>query len=123
MPERNKNRSMEVIFSNDKKFNNSIMSPSRPKISNSSFAQSPSICNFRNKRIKQNDFYTNRNNISMIGKNKANRSFMGSRKSGNKENKENRDNKNIKKIENKSEKKSNKKQIIIKNPKFKKQKF
>ena len=82
---------MDIEINNDdKRFNNSTMSPStqsqkyldiRDKFNNTTFTQSSSISNFRNKKIKKhikNDSYTkrNKNNSNIIENKDMNQTFV-----------------------------------------------
>jgi hypothetical protein len=91
LSKRNLNASMDIEINNDdKRFNNSTMSPStqsqkyldiRDKFNNTTFTQSSSVSNFRKKKVKKhikNDSYTKRNkNNSYIIENKdMNQTFI-----------------------------------------------
>ena len=121
VPLKHMNRSMDIEYYDDKKFNNSLLSPSihskqndtKDKINNISFTQSSSMSNFRTKKIKQNDLYRKRNNDSLYEKKGFNRSFMSTNSQRNKRIKKidiNSNNKDIKekdKIKNKEKEEKN----------------
>ena len=136
VPLKHMNRSMDIESSDDKKFNNSLLSPSvhskqndtKDKINNISFTQSSSVSNFRAKKIKQKDLYRKRNNDnSLYGIKGVNRSFMNTTNQGNKRIKKiqinnkdkdkdkikdkEKEGKNINKKNNKEENKNNKEKI------------
>lgn len=109
IPNRHLNGSMEIEINDDKKLNHSILSPSvqsqkqidiRDKFNNTTFTQSSSVSNFRNKRAKKcikNDSYTKRNNKSIIEKKSMNRTFINN--DDKKKEKKNTNNKNKKNIQ------------------------
>ena len=108
------NKSMDMDYSDDKKFNNSILSPSvqsqkdiKDKFNNTTFTQSSSVSNFRTKRNKphiKNDLLTKRNDNSLYGKKSMNRSFLTNHHD--KENQKKKNNDNKKNIHNQNNKKS-----------------
>lgn len=91
LPIRHINGSMDIEINNDdKKFNNSLMSPSlqsqkhidiKDKFNNTTFTQSSSVSNFRSKRTKghiKNDSYIKRNinNHAILEKKGMNKTFI-----------------------------------------------
>ena len=91
LSKRNLNASMDIEINNDdKRFNNSTMSPStqsqkyldiRDKFNNTTFTQSSSVSNFRKKKVKshiKNESYTkrNKNNSYIIENKEMNQTFI-----------------------------------------------
>ena len=119
------NKSMDMEYIDDKKLNNSILSPSvqsqrdnKDKFNNTTFSQSSSVSNFRTRRNRpqiKNDFLTKRNDNPLYEK-KMNRSFVSGKKN-NINKKANQNNKKTKVSDNINNTKNNK---VVKDKKPKK---
>ena len=142
VPRKHLNKSVEMEYNLDKKFNNSVLSPSiksqkhddlKDKFNNTTFTQSSSVSNFRNKRSKQyirtnadnerndNSGYRNKNvNKTFIKNNNIEKKISKidkNKKGSNNKNINVNNNQNNKQNNNQNKNKNNNHQNIISNNK------